>query len=234
MKKKCYLCRTFSRIKPRKTKKTGKNFLIYNFELQELTAMETPKKKKDESPENAPVNEFPVMKIEWSKEVIKEVFYLWYCRFCKKRSEASLYEFSELLLGMETEFCFDFKDKYSDADLMRVGYFLGLNLQQQKKAFEPYRRANGKKSDLSSGLRPKKDDFFKGSDIAQELRELLEKNGIFYLHPEETKEDIERRIRKENSLIMSSKHKIVCLQEEMEYRKEKIESLMKIKEKIKK
>lgn len=162
---------------------------------------------------------FPSQKIEWSDELLQEVYEKWYEKY--KDDGGNFYLFSEYFKGNKKNYSLTFKASHSDSNLIRIGCLLGLNREQQNKVFKAYRQRYKRYTNLNSSNVPK-NFFAKEEDgkIYYDLLKVLENNNIFYINPflsqKERKETIESIKNNYQSEIYSKKYEIDKLKKEIE------------------
>jgi hypothetical protein len=156
--------------------------------------------------------------IVWHEALLKEVCEKWLRIYSSDDVEINVV--SGFFKG-EIEKCgIGFKDVISDADLIRIGFLLGLSYDKQNIVFKKYRNSQGRKNRLNNNLCPKNKESFLGSDErVDKLSEILQKNGCGFV----ATNVLEDRIRKLNSYKHKEEVKLDDLKAELEKRKRAIE-----------
>ncbi len=195
--------------------------------------MNNPRQSNKTRDKSAREDGFPSQKVEWTNELLKEVYEKWYLKYKDVAHPCNFYMFSEYFKGEKEDFSLFFNEYHSDSNLIRVGCLLGLSRNQQDNVFKNYRRRYNKTRNLNSSSLPK--NFFakeKGWEFYDDLLKLLEENDIFYINPflsqEERKATIEKRKKKYQSEINSLEYQISISKKEIEYREKKITVLSKM------
>lgn len=155
-------------------------------------------------------------KVEWTEDLCVDIFYEWYKKFSDSKSD--LNSFSSFLKGEINRFDFDFEDEISDADLIRIGFYLGFSYDKQNHAFGRYRRNLKRRDRLDSNRCPKGWQRFNNSKCkaVNVLKDLLTRHGQpfipSYLSKQE-QESYKQRISRD----MQSE--ISCLEKELAFRR---------------
>lgn len=156
--------------------------------------------------------------IVWHEALLNELYWGWLKKYSS--GDISINQFYEFLKGENFECDIGFEEVISDADLIRIGFLLGLSYDRQNIVFKKYRNSQGRKNRLNNNLCPKNKESFLGSDErVDKLSEILQKNGCGFV----ATNVLEDRIRKLNSYKHKEEVKLDDLKAELEKRKKAIE-----------
>lgn len=156
--------------------------------------------------------------IVWHEALLKEVCEEWLKKYSSNDVEINVV--SGFFKGEIKKCDIGFKDVISDADLIRIGFLLGLSYDRQNIVFKKYRNSQGRKKPLNNNLCPKNKESFLGRDErVEELSDILQKNGCGFVVTNVS----EDRIRKLNSYMLEIEVKLDILKAELEKRKKAIE-----------
>lgn len=156
--------------------------------------------------------------IVWHEALLKEVCEEWLKTYSSNDVEINVV--SGFFKGEISKCDIGFKDVISDADLIRIGFLLGLSYDRQNIVFKKYRNSQGRKNRLNNNLCPKNKESFLGSDErVEELSDILQKNGCGFV----VTNVLEDRMRKLNSYKLELEVKLDGLKAELEKMKKAIE-----------
>lgn len=118
--------------------------------------------------------------IVWHEALLNELYWGWLKKYSS--GDISINQFYEFLKGENFECDIGFEEVISDADLVRIGFLLGLSYDRQNIVFKKYRTSQGRKNRLNNNLCPKNKDSFLGSDKrVRELSGILKRNGYGFV-----------------------------------------------------
>lgn len=156
--------------------------------------------------------------IVWHEALLKEVCEEWLKKYSS--SDVEINVVSGFFKGEIKKCDIGFKDVISDADLIRIGFLLGLDYDKQNIVFKKYRNSQGRKKRLNNNLCPKNKESFLGSDErVEELSDILQRNGCGFVVTNVS----EDRKRKLNSYKLEIEVKLDGLKAELEKGKKAIE-----------
>lgn len=156
--------------------------------------------------------------IVWYEALVNELYWGWLKKYSS--GDISINQFYEFLKGENFECDIGFEEVISDADLIRIGFLLGLSYDKQNIVFKKYRNSQGRKNRLNNNLCPKNKESFLGSDErVDKLSEILQKNGCGFV----ATNVLEDRIRKLNTYKHEEEVKLDGLKAELEKRRKAIE-----------
>ncbi len=153
--------------------------------------------------------------VEWTEDLKLDFYYSWYRKFSYSKSDFN--SFSMFVDGEINRFDFEFDDDISDADLIRIGFYLGFSYEKQNHAFGRYRRNLKRKDRLDSNRCPKGWLRFNNSkcEAVNELKELLTRHGQPFI-PSSIPVTEQSSYKERISLDME--REISLLQEELAFR----------------
>ena len=118
--------------------------------------------------------------IVWDEALVKELYWGWLKKYSS--GDISINRFYEFLKGENFECDIGFEDVINDANLIRIGFLLGLSYDRQNIVFKKYRNSHGRKKPLNNNLCPKNKDSFLGRDKrVRELSGILKRNGYGFV-----------------------------------------------------
>lgn len=197
--------------------------------------MEGDKNLTQQSPPTKPKQSLQPNWIEWTESLAGDLIEQWYRKYSSSPiTKLLLYNF---FIGKKEVINLDFNIKISDADLVRIGYMLGMNYAKMNKAFLQYRLRYGRDGKLDSNYRPKtKQSFMDGADLVKDLQEFLILHNfpfIYSLQSSKEKEKyIEGIIQDRELNVRGYDEQIAELEAQRNQELNRIEYLNKLKEKI--
>lgn len=197
--------------------------------------MEEDKNLTQQSPPTKPKQRLQPNWIEWTESLAGDLIEQWYRKYSSSPiTKLLLYNF---FIGKKEVINLDFNIKISDADLVRIGYMLGMDYAKMNKAFLQYRLRYGRDDKLSSNYRPKtKQSFMDGADLVKDLQEFLKLHNFPFIYSlqssQEKVEYIEGIIDDYKLNIKGADEQIAELEKQKNQDLKRIENLEKLKEKI--
>mgnify|MGYP003288151786 CR=1 FL=1 len=143
--------------------------------------METNIFSQEEKPQAPPTEVLMPNNVEWTEELLDDTFYEWYKKHSDAKSDFN--DFCLFLKGEIDRFDFEFEDNISDADLIRIGFYLGFSYKKQNIAFGKYRRYLKRNDRLDSNRCPKGWQRFNNSTqkVVNEIKHLLIRHGQAFI-----------------------------------------------------
>jgi hypothetical protein len=197
--------------------------------------MEGDKNLTQQSPPTKPKQSLQPNWIEWTESLAGDLIEQWYRKYSSSPiTKLLLYNF---FIGKKEVINLDFNIKISDADLVRIGYMLGMDYAKMNKAFLKYRLRYGRGDKLNSNYRPKtKQSFMEGADLVKDLQEFLKLHSFPFIYSlqssQEKVEYIDELIQDDELNLRGVDEQIAELEEQRNQVLNRIENLEKLKEKI--
>jgi hypothetical protein len=129
--------------------------------------------------------------LEWNEQLAENIIKQWLMKHSSY--PVATFMFLEFFKGRKDNFSIDFDNEISDANLVRIGFMLGLDYKQMNIIFKRYRTRYNRKAPLSSNYCPKtKQQFFNGGTIVKDLQNTLKDLGYPYIYEAQSNEEKER------------------------------------------
>ncbi len=194
--------------------------------------MKTDKHTKEETDEEEIKEPLLPNPIEWTKELADKM-----CSQVLSKYLATpitgllLYNF---MTGQKESITLFFNTKFSNPELVRIGFIMGMNYDMMKVAFAEYRVRYNIKGKLNSTSCPKtKESFMNGGEVVKELLEFFKENDFPFIYSRQSKQNkisyIRAIIKDRDVNIQIMEEEMRSLQAKMDYelaRKAKLEQMI--------
>lgn len=167
--------------------------------------------------------------LEWNEQLAENIINKWLVKYSS--FPVTPFIFLEFIKGRKDSISIHFKGTISDADLVRIGFMLGLDYKEMNIVFREYRIEKNRADRLCSNYCPKtKRQFLNGSQIVKDLQNLLRELCVPYIYTAQTKEE---KIRDTEIMIDDTQRYLDEIMLQASIFKTKINKLQTLREKIK-
>lgn len=181
--------------------------------------MKTDEHTKEETDEEEIKEPLLPNPIEWTKELADKM-----CSQVLSKYLATpitgllLYNF---MTGQKESITLFFNTKFSNPELVRIGFIMGMNYDMMKVAFAEYRVRYNIKGKLNSTSCPKtKESFMNGGEVVKELLEFFKENDFPFIYSRQSKQN---KVNYFKNLISDRKANIEIIKDQMRILTEQLE-----------